>query len=816
MVRKDAQPVSGKQVFEKAAVPVFDLIDRMDDEVRAGEKALLARAKEALYAFTASLEMGDVPQPAIAPARLALAALIDTRARAQSSLKLAAWSVLTQSDLFNGHQMSLTRIREFCQTARDAGPDYAGLAAFLDDVARQVQTGGRSLTRQRSNWGLFAVLSFLVFMLSLVGYACLLEYRFHARILDRFEQDVGAITLTPDMARAELANSLTQVSQARDRVARAAQYAPLWRVVRLPRVDSETVAENRYQADVASVGPAVMASVLEDVLATEGDSLKLYDALRAFAVLSGDLQWSPAYLEGWLEDNQNALGLPGFSRHAMAFPAPDGTLQASDAQIVDLARVFARETTEADRVWLELLRAPQTRALPSWSPEAHIPGLSDILVRRSGVAMDTALPGLFTQDGWAYARDYGIGVAVQEARRLAPVVLGQIPDPVNQTPDEVQARLHRQTIAVWLDWLADLRVEPFDDPDHAILVSGILAQRENPLTQVLRASWVQMGGRDQSRSFEQKVELGRVFGPVIQWMDEGGMEGLNQLFSTLNVALSTRLRDSDKGAEKLVSVQERARTINVLQTAPRIIVQIAEDVLAQANAATSQSGADPLVLRWQQTIYPTCRSVLDDRFPFGDGADAVPSEVTALMAPNGSLMQFYNAYLAQFLDQSSRPWRWKPEARFAGLDPDSAVFFERAVLLSEALFDAQGQLRLQLEMAALAERGRMVVALGGQGAPVRATGETATLDWPGPDPLMGASISFREGTESAELTAAGYWGLLRLLDRFRLRFRDEGARVLVDIRSSGGRAFVEIVFPGPANPVSARSLMRGFSCPPVL
>lgn len=816
MARRDAQPASGKQVFEKAAGPVFNLIERMEEDLRAGETALLARAKEALSAFATALEQSDVPQPAIAPARLALAALIDTRARAQSALKLAVWSVLAQKELFDGHQMSLTRIREFSQTARDAGPDYAGLAAFLDDVAQQVQTGGRSLTRHRSNWGLFAVLSLLVFLLSLAGYACWLEYRFHARILDRFEQDIGAITLTPDMARAELANSLTQMSQARDRVVRAAQYAPLRRVVRLPQVDSETVAENRYRADVARVGPAAMATVLEEVLATEGDSLKLYDALRAFAVLSGDLEWSPAYLEGWLEDNQNAHDLPGFSRHAVAFPTPDGTILASDAQIVDLARGFASETTEADRVWLELLRAPETRALPSWNPEAEVPGLSDILVRRSGIAMDTALPGLFTQQGWAYARDYGIGVAVQEARRLAPVVLGDRPEPVNQTPDEVQARLHRETIAVWTNWLADLRVEPFDDPDRAILVSGILAQRSNPLSQVLRASWAQMGGRDQSRSFDQKVELGRVFGPVIQWMDEGGMAGLNQLFSTLNVALSTRQHDSDKGAEKLFSVQERARTINVLQTAPRIIVQIAEDVLAQANAATSQSGADPLVLRWQQTIYPACRRVLDARYPFGDGADAVPSEVTALMAPNGSLMQFYNAYLAQFLDQSSRPWRWKPEARFAGLDPDSAAFFERAVLLSEALFDAQGQLQLQLEMAALAERGRMIVAVGGQGAPVRATGEPAILDWPGPAPLMGASISFREGTDNAELNAAGYWGLLRLLDRFRLRFRDEGARVLVDIRSNDGRAFVEILFPDAANPISARSLMRGFSCPPVL
>ncbi len=816
MGRRDAQSEASKRVFEKAAAPVFELIDHMDEEVRAGETTLLARVDSALTAFTSILQSSNVPKPAIAPARLALAALVDARARAQSRLKLASWGVLAQNHLFDGRDMSLSRIRDFAATARDAGPEYAGLAAFLDDVAKQVQTGGRSLTRSRSSWGLFAALSVGVFLLALTGYACWLEYRFHARISENFQQDIVGLTIAHDMPRADLAQSLAILSRANDRVARAAQYAPLRRVVRLSKLDSESLAEATYREAVAATGPKTLATLLEEVLATEGDSLKLYDALRAFAVLSGDLDWSSAYLEGWLEDNQDDYGLPGFARHVSAFPQPDGTIRPSDTQVFDQARSFASETSEADRVWLELLRAKQTRALPPWNPETNVPGLSDILVRRSGAAMGTALPGLFTQEGWAYARDFGTGVAVQEARRLTPVVLGGGLQPVNETPDEVQARLHKETIAIWTEWLADLRVQPFDDPNRAIQVSGTLAQRLNPLSQVLRTSWAQMGGQDRSRSFDQQVELGRIFGPVIQWMDEGGMSELSQLFSTLNVALSTRQRDSEKGTEKLVSVQERARTINVLQTAPRIIVQIAEDVLAQANAAASQSGADPLILRWQQAIYPACRAALDGHFPFADGPDATPSEVTALLAPGGSLMQFYNAYLAQFVDQSARPWRWKPEARFAGLEPESAAFFERAVLLSEALFDAQGQLRLQIEMTTLAERGTTVVALGGQGVPVRATGEPATLVWPGPAPLIGASISFREGVASADLNAAGYWGLLRLLDRFRLRFRDEGARVLVDIRSNEGRAFVEMVFPDSANPVAARRLMAGFSCPPRL
>ncbi|MEM9496460.1 MAG: ImcF-related family protein [Pseudomonadota bacterium] len=807
------------ELYRQAARPVFALIEDLETEVRAGEVTLVGRAEDALRAFSQTLERSAAPRPAIAPARLALAVLIDARARAQPRLKLARWSASTRSRLFDGRDVTPATLGEFTRTAEGAGPDYAGLAEFLREIAGQVQSGGRALTRERSSWGWFAALSVVLVLGGLAGYASWLEYRFHAKINANFQQDIQRHQLTPDMTRRDIAQALTGLAEARDRVARAARFAPLRRTVRLPVGDSETLADTVYAEAVASHGLPVLSAALDEVLATEGDSLKLYDALRARGVLTGDTEWRPGYIAGWLEDNETALDLPGFARHAEVLPRQSAATGAVDTLVLDQARAFAAEASEGERVWLELLRAEETRALPAWRPEVEVPGLGDILVRRSGVPLDSPVPGLFTEAGWAYARDFGTGVAVQEARRLVPIVLGVTPRPVNETPDLVQARLHAETLAIWQNWLADLRVEPFDDPDRAILVSGTLAQRDNPLTRALRAVWTQIGGEDRGRAFDQQVELGRVFGPVIQYLDGGGMDGLGRLFSSLNVALSTLEADTERGAQALIGVGERARTVDVLQAAPRIIVQIAEDVLAQASAATTQTGADPLILRWQQAVYPACRATLDGRYPFAeaaDASDATAADVTALLAPGGSLMQFFNAYLAQYLDAEVSPWRWKPEARFAGLDPDSAAFFETATFLSEALFDSNGQLLRDVTLATLAERGTTTVALGGQGVPVRATGEPVTLSWPGPAPLQGAVVSFRETGTTADLSAPGYWGLMRLLDRFRVRFRDDGARLLVDLRSPEGRAFVEIGLDAPANPFAARRLMAGFSCPPRL
>jgi type VI protein secretion system component VasK len=219
---------------------------------------------------------------------------------------------------------------------------------------------------------------------------------------------------------------------------------------------------------------------------------------------------------------------------------------------------------------------------------------------------------------------------------------------------------------------------------------------------------------------------------------------------------------------------------------------------------------------WQRQVYSPCQQVIDGQYPIADGPDAGPGDVAGLLAPDGTIMRFFSANLEPYIDQSASPWRWKPEARFQGLTPESAAFFERAVTLSQALFDEAGRMQMELSLAALAERGTTTFALGGTGVPVRANGAPAVLAWPGPEPNKGVQVSFREAVSGAHIDVPGHWGLHRMLDGLRLRFRDDGARVLVDLRTEEGRVFVEMGLGAPLNPLSARSAIRGFSCPPSL
>ncbi|WP_300042624.1 ImcF-related family protein [uncultured Paracoccus sp.] len=815
-----AAPRAQPSPLDRAAAPMVQMIDDLDLRARRGEARLIDEAQALLDRFETDALRAGAPKPAVKPARYGLAVLLDHRARTLPRIQLDNWSVRARRQLFEGRDMSLARIREFQRTAAAQGDDYADLAQFLAGLLARAQTA-RDAHRRRDGggWGWKVAGFTLALALGLVGYAGYLEYRYHQRVNASFDAEALVIGLDRPRGGADLVRRLDDMRAAMGRVAEAAAQAPLKRLIRLPVYDSQTRAEAAYAQAVRRHVPTAIATGIETTIATQGEGLALYDALRAWSVLAGQDSWTPGYLAGWLEDNGARVGLAGLGAHVGPLTGPDRTLTAGDSELRDQAIAFAAEIPEADRAWLELLRSDQMRALPGWLPDARVPGLSQVLLRRSGVALETPIAGLFTQAGWDYARDYGVGVAVQKARAIAPVVLGRALPTQNATPDLLMGRLQDQTITTWKDWLADLRVQPFAQRETAIVVSGALARTENPLTRLFREVWVQVGGPDRQRSHEQQLQLAREFGPIIQYVEQGRMAEISALFASLNVALGAVDLDQRRGMDRLMSIGDRARSITALQAAPRIVVQIAEDVLAQSAAPQTAmiEGGNTLTRQWQQQVFPACQQIVQGRYPFADGgADTTMAELAGLLGPQGTLSQFLTANALPLLETDESPWRWKPEARFEGLNPESALFFERAAQVSQGLFGASGVLDRPLTLSALAERGRTLVAIGGVAQPVLATGAPVELIWPGPSPDQGIEVSFREGSDAGRLIHPGPWGLLHLMDTLRLRLRDEGARVLLDMRSDTGRVFLEMVFADKLNPVSVRNAMRGFDCPPNL
>ena len=280
MARGPASPPT-TTAFDQAARPVLDWIGMFDRHARHDVREIVDEAARELRSFEKALTRAGIPAHAVKPARLALAVLMDGQARSNKGLPLGQWSVLATRQLFEGHDMTMARIRDFRETAIKNGAEFADLAAFLGrmiDRAEVRRHGHRA--RASGGWGWKVAVFVTVLALGLGGYAVFLEYRFHAALRAAFDAEALEIGLDRPQEGPELVRRLDAMKAAADRVAEAAARAPLKRAIRLPLLDSETHATDTYRAAVNAQVPTAIAGGIETVLATEGDGLNLYDALR--------------------------------------------------------------------------------------------------------------------------------------------------------------------------------------------------------------------------------------------------------------------------------------------------------------------------------------------------------------------------------------------------------------------------------------------------------------------------------------------------------------------------------------------------------
>ena len=789
----------------------------------------LREAGALLDRFARDAARAGPPAPAIPALRLALALVLDDAARHDPRLDRRAWSAGALRLLFDGEPMTEARLRDFAARAHAAGPPYAEAAAFLDGLAARLAAGHARAAPAPDGFARTALSAALGFALLVLAWAVQEEWAFHRSALAGF--DAEAVSLGLDRRGAVVADlpvRLDRLAGAQARLEASAAAGPLRPLARLLRFDAADRAARTLADARALTLPPVLSRAMDEALASEGDSLRLYDTLRALAMLRGEAPWQPAFVAGWLGDRAALLpDLQGLVPQVAALgpPGPSwGAVAEPDPVILAQSRGFAAAAPEGGRAWLELARAPAMAALPPWRPDRAVPGLDRVFERRSGLPLSHPLPGAFTRAGWALARDGGAEAAVATARAEALRLFGR---PLPQDPGsagEALARLQDATLEAWRALLADLRVRPLLRRDDALEATGLLARADSPLRGLLLAAWAESGGGDRDRPAELQGRIGAALGPSIAYVERGGLDRIAVLLAGLNTALGAEGGSAQLREARLRGVQDRAASVAELDLAPPLVADLVTDVLAQTAAsaarpapegrpgAPSSDLANPVTAAWQAEALPLCREALEGRFPFAgaEGPDADPLRLAELLGPGGALARFVGGEAAAGLDTASDPWRWRAEARFEGLSPDSAALLQRLSAAGGALFGETGGLGASFTVAALAERGAATLSVGGVEASLAAG---ATLAWPGPDPGAGARVAFG-GAEAAAFP--GPWGLLRLLAPRRLRLRDEGRRVLVDLRGGDGRTFLEMGFASPANPVSALPLLEGLACPGTL
>jgi type VI protein secretion system component VasK len=428
-----------------------------------------------------------------------------------------------------------------------------------------------------------------------------------------------------------------------------------------------------------------------------------------------------------------------------------------------------------------------------------------VLVSRSARPLDRSIPGLLTVEGWAYAAERGAADAIARAADEGARVLGRSPGAASEAA--VMAELQGRTLDAWSAFIEDLRVRPFVDQDESLLVSSRLSGSDSPLEALFREVWRQVGGADRSRGHDNQLAAAARFGRMISFVEQRRMDEISRIFLELNIAL--RGDDEGRSGRRL---RARAASVRALQQAPRLVVQIVEDVVAQTMAGNGDLDRPPAARLWEAGLAAACSAALAG-YPFAiEGPAADLAQARAMLAPGGELDSFFKAHLRSLMDipEDGSPWRWKPDARLSGLRPESAEFFERTTVVGQALFPPEGVTVGFATIAwAFGQGADPTVWLGGSVSPDAWT----PLAWPGREPGAGLRIHTGPGDRREW---RGEWGLLEFLDMARLRPRDGGQRFRLDTGAGPSRIYLELVFNHAVNPASARPLLSGLTCPPTL
>ncbi len=816
--RPPSQDGTRADVLPALAQPLLALARRAESEKRPDPNELAATARTLVATFETEARRKNVPPDWLLDARDALVALLDARARHNPALPIRRWERALAAALPISRRIGPKRLAERAAEAARGGPAQRDLARFLGHCNEAVQAAHSAgeQHRTRADRGL-VFLAVAGFFAILAAWAAWAEWRFREQLLAQLPDVRRVIEAGNNATPAARAAQLDAFAAAVRLVEQDATRSPLGLIHYVEIVDPGATARRRYSDAADALIAEPLAEALAVALATEGEANALYDSLRAWSILKGTSDWQPRFLAGWVADRSRTFPeLASLAQHVVAMSKAPPAIASPDPETIAQARQFASEGLASERALLELTRAEETAALPSWSLGEAVPGLDAILIRRSGLPIERGVAGLYTEAGWNYARSGG---AQQAIRRASSEVATLLAAGGAMTTEAVMDLLQKRTLEAWAHYLGDLRVRPFSDQPTAVVISGALSARNSPLSALIREVWRQSGGTDRSRSHANQLRIAAALGPAIQFVEQGRMSDISHLFVSLNVALSVLDADAEPGKKSLMDAQERANSIVALQQAPLLVVQIVEDVIAQTAVPKESEGAADHVPKekpqsvWGSQVAAACQAALSGRYPFFDGPDADMAEVARIFAPNGTVGSYFRAQLAQLMDMSTTPWRWKPEARLSGYTPESAAFFQTALAVGDALFQRGASPDVPITLEALAQRGAATVSIGGAHAPVVTSGEMVTLNWPGPLPARGFEISFDSGVVVEKKSTPGPWGLLRFLDGSRLRPRDGGRRFLIDVRAKGARAYLQMSFASPANPITARALLRGLTCP---
>ncbi len=548
---------------------------------------------------------------------------------------------------------------------------------------------------------------------------------------------------------------------------------------------------------------------------------------------------------------------------------------ALNGPLVQQVRAIIASTPIAERTYQAIIQSQDARALPEWRVgEAGGPATQRALIRISGAPFTEGVAGIYTYDGFHNVFFPAVGDVAERVQNDSWVLGERAPE----MTEIALARLARDVLQVyyadyiraWESVLGDLDVIPIGSMAQATEIINLISGPNSPLVNLVQSA------AEETQLAESRLDLSLTEG--VEGAAEIGQDvilsGLSvrtqQLLGVLSAATPIPGQQPENAPKPGQPVQDRfawlhnfvfpakeglpspmdemvlsmSEVYNELArvgvagfgataagggAADRLLIEsermptgpikrIAQQVANGAKGAAMGGMRSQINAQWQAQVAPLCRQALANRYPFNRkaSADVALADFARLFAPSGMIDGFFNKHLLNFVDASSKPWKWNQQAASLGISAGVLAQFQHASEIRDSFFLAGPTPSVTFTVAPTAldpNASSVILEVEGQSlnyahGPV----QQAAMKWPG-TPGARTRIAFQPGSAGAQnsIQTQGAWAFFRLLDRARIsRSRSDAFTASFSV---GGKSASFAVQAGSVlNPFSLPAL-RSFSCP---
>ena len=636
-----------------------------------------------------------------------------------------------------------------------------------------------------------------------------------------------------------------------------------------------------HQRSLNDVFLPQLARRLEDQLRTaQKDNLEFaYEALKSYVMLHESEHFDSDALKAWITLDWNRSldrGIPEEQRRALdeqldallAQGPPRSPLPKDDNLVRNVRALLVSYPLE-QRIFSRLKRLRTGSDIaPFTVARAAGPAAPLVLERASGKPLTDGISGMFTFDGYhkrfqssvvqltglmALEEPWVLGLersAADKARAVADV---------GALTDRVRRIYLENYVKEWDALLADVRLPRSSSLEKNIQIARTLSSPTSPhvnfLRAVVRETTLIAPDSAAKNAVNKATETVRntqkslqdLFGADanVKAADSGKrIESIvDDHFDTLRRQMTAPAPNQPAPIEETlklfndVYVYLQAVDTAVKSRSPMPPVDIAGKLkadagrlpepmrsmvenLSQSGAVQAQAAERGSLSQDLRPLADFCHRAVAGRYPLvaNSARDALPEDFGQFFGPGGMMDDFFQKRLANLVDTSTKPWRYKPVAGQANVSASALAQFERAARIREIFFRSGKTPSIRLDFKVMemdASITQFVLDVDGQlvkyaHGPVL----PMAVQWPGPKGSNQVRIQLTppSTTGASGQVADGPWALFRVMEKAQLESTGIPEKFLVTFNVENRRARFEVTTNSVQSPLRVRELQE-FSCP---